>query len=44
MLKETEADETIGSFVTFLSLAAFQLGEGARASRLATLMPPWRRA
>ena len=26
MLKETEAEETIGFFVTFLSLATFQLG------------------
>ena len=26
MLKETETEETIGFFVTFLSFAAFQLG------------------
>ena len=30
MLKNIETDETIGFFVTFLSLVAFQL-EGARA-------------
>ena len=43
MLKETEADETIGFFVTFLSLVAFQLGErGTWAPPLATPMPPWR--
>ena len=29
MLKETETEETIGFFVTFLSLVAFQLGERA---------------
>ena len=28
MLKETEAEETTVSFVTFLSLVAFQLGGG----------------
>ena len=28
MLKETETEETIGLFVTFLSLVAFQLGGG----------------
>ena len=28
MLKETETDETIGFFVTFLSLLIFQLGGG----------------
>ena len=28
MLKETETEETIVFFVTFLSLAAFQLGRG----------------
>ena len=28
MLKETETEETIVFFVTFLSLVAFQLGEG----------------
>ena len=35
MLKETEADETIVFFGTFLSLVAFQL-EGARPPPLAT--------
>ena len=30
LLKETETDETIGFFVTFLSLVAFQLGGGGR--------------
>ena len=29
MLKETETEETIVFFVTFLSLVAFQLGGGA---------------
>ena len=29
MRKETETKETIGFFVTFLSLVAFQLGGGA---------------
>ena len=29
MLKETETEETIVIFVTFLSLLAFQLGGGA---------------
>ena len=29
MLKETEAEETAVSFVTFLSLVSFQLGGGA---------------
>ena len=29
MLKETEIEETIGFFVTFLSLVVFQLGRGA---------------
>ena len=38
MLKETETEETIAFFVTFLSLVAFQL-EGARAPPLATPMP-----
>ena len=43
MLKETEADKTIGFFVTFLSLVAFQLGErGALVPPLATPMPTWR--
>ena len=31
MLKETETEETIVFFVTFLSLVAFQLGGGGRA-------------
>ena len=42
MLKENETEETIVSFMRFLSLIAFQLG-GARspwASPLATPMPP----
>ena len=29
MLEETETEETIGFFVTFLSLVTFQLGSGA---------------
>ena len=36
MLEETEAEETKGFFVTFLSLVTFQLGGGARS--LATAM------
>ena len=35
MLKETETEETIVFFVTFLSLVAFQLGGGPPA-----LLPP----
>ena len=35
MLKETETEETIGFFVTFLSLVAFQLGESEPPG------PPW---
>ena len=31
MQKETETEETIDFFVTFLSLVGFQLGGGARA-------------
>ena len=31
MLKETETEETIAFFVTFLSLVVFQLGRGGRA-------------
>ena len=31
MLKETETEETIVFFVTFLSFVAFQLGWGGRA-------------
>ena len=40
MLKETKTEETIVFFVTFLSLVAFELGEGARAiwASLATPM------
>ena len=38
MLKETESDETIGYFATFLSLVAFRLGE-AQAPPMATPMP-----
>ena len=30
MLEETEAEETKGFFVTFLSLVTFQLGKGGR--------------
>ena len=37
MLKETETEETIGFFVTFLSLVAFQL-EGGVPHSLATPM------
>ena len=37
MLKETETEETIVFFVTFLSLVAFQLGEGG-SGPLATPM------
>ena len=29
MLRETETEETIGFFVTFLSLVELQLGDGA---------------
>ena len=36
MLKETQTEETIVFFVTFLSLGAFQLGGGPPA-------PPWLR-
>ena len=40
MLKETEAEETILVFLTFLSFVAFQLGgEGPPALPLATPMP-----
>ena len=38
MLKETEAEETIGFFDTFLSLVAFQLG-GGEAGPLAMPKP-----
>ena len=38
MLKETETEETIGFFVNFLSLEAFQLG--GRVGPLATLVVP----
>ena len=40
MLKETEIEETIGFFVIFLSLVAFQLGEawGPSPPSLATPM------
>ena len=40
MLKETEREETIGFFVVFLSLVAFQLGEarGPSPPPLATPM------
>ena len=47
MLKETETEETIAFFVTFLSLVAFQLGGGWALSLLATLMvslPSWVRS
>ena len=37
MLKETETEETIGLFVTSLSLVAFQLGENPGYP------PPWLR-
>ena len=42
MLKETETEETIVFFMTFLSLVAFQLdgGRAPWASPLATPMPP----
>ena len=39
MLKETETEETIGFFVTFLSLVKFQLGNPAPKKRGA-LPPP----
>ena len=39
MLKETESEETIGFFVIFLSLVAFQLGE-ARGPSLPPLATP----
>ena len=43
MLKETETEETIVFFVTFLSLVAFQLGGGGGGgSPLATPMPQLR--
>ena len=35
MLKETESEETIGFFIIFLSLVAFQLGEARGPSPLA---------
>ena len=38
VLKETQTEETIVFFVTFLSLGAFQLGGGPPAPPLATLM------
>ena len=38
MLKETKTEETIGFFVTFLSLAAFQLEGGP-----VPCPPPWPR-
>ena len=37
MLKEIETEETIGFFVTFLSLVAFQFKERALCPPLATL-------
>ena len=43
MLKETETEATIGFFVTFLSLAVFQLGAGEGDLSLATPMPQTRR-
>ena len=40
MLKEAENEETMGFFVTFLSLVAFQLGgPGSLVPSLATPMP-----
>ena len=39
MLKETETEETIVFFVTFLPLVAFQLGGGGSPAPLATPMP-----
>ena len=51
MLKETETEETIVSFVTFLSLVAFQLGKPRPPApppprwlhlyTLVTLLRPW---
>ena len=38
MLKETETEETIVFFVTFLSMTAFQLGGGGPPG------PPWLRS
>ena len=38
LLKVTKIEETIVFLVTFLSLVAFQLGGGARAPLLATLI------
>ena len=38
LLKETETEETIAFFVTFLSWVAFQLGGGGGAPE-----PPWLR-
>ena len=39
MLKDTETEEAIVFFVTFLSLVAFQLGGGARPPALPLAMP-----
>ena len=39
MLKETETDETVGFFVTLLSLVAFQLEGAPWGPLLATAMP-----
>ena len=38
LLKETETEETIVFFVTFLSMVAFQLGGGGSLAPLATPM------
>ena len=40
MLKETETEETIVFFVTFLSLAAIQLGEGGGGTPALSLSTP----
>ena len=41
MLKETEAEETIGFVLSFLSLVAFQLGGQAPWASLVTPMVLW---
>ena len=40
MQKKTETEETIGFFVTFLSLVKFQLGRGPASSPLAYACAP----
>ena len=45
MLKETETDETVDFFVTFLSLVAFQFGgDPGPLGPLWLRFAPWRRA